>query len=254
MSGLDHARSCPECGLRLAAERRLNRALVFAAEAEVEGSPPSVKAAIMSEFAGQRVPAMSSSPVSDATGTKAMRMPWLVLAAAAVLLILFAAVTFYMIRSRAAGPHTLEPAPSGPVAGNPPNPTVIQPPQDAAGTVDSMREAAPPPPHSGPRKKSLNVPLASSRERDRPEPLADSNAGSRIDLSADSEAMTDFIPLTYLTRSTAIESGQVMRVRVPLSTFISLGVPINTQRSDELVNAELVVGDDGVMRAVRLVK
>jgi len=66
--------------------------------------------------------------------------------------------------------------------------------------------------------------------------------------------MTDFIPLTYLTRSTAIESGQVMRVRVPLSTFIALGVPISTQHADEVVNAELVMGDDGVMRAVRLLK
>lgn len=66
--------------------------------------------------------------------------------------------------------------------------------------------------------------------------------------------MTDFIPLTYLTRSTAIESGQVMRVKMPVSTFIALGVPINNQHADELVNAELVVGDDGVMRAVRLLK
>jgi hypothetical protein len=88
--------------------------------------------------------------------------------------------------------------------------------------------------------------------------LASSRAGAAVENAEqskpDSEAITDFIPLTYLTRSTAIESGQVMRVKVPVSTFIALGVPINNRHADELVNAELVIGDDGVMRAVRLLK
>jgi len=75
--------------------------------------------------------------------------------------------------------------------------------------------------------------------------------------SADEEthALTDFIPLTVLSAETAMDSGQVIRIKVPLSTFFALGVaPLGAEHADKLVNAEIVVGDDGVQRAIRLVK
>jgi hypothetical protein len=70
----------------------------------------------------------------------------------------------------------------------------------------------------------------------------------------ESEALSDFIPLTHLSSATAIESGQVIRVKVPLSAFIAFGLPVSPEHADQLVNAEVVVGDDGVERAVRLVR
>lgn len=73
--------------------------------------------------------------------------------------------------------------------------------------------------------------------------------------SPDAHALSDYIPLTYLPDAMALESGQVIRVKVPLSTFFALGVvPFGAEHADKLVNAELVVGDDGVQRAIRLVK
>ena len=63
-----------------------------------------------------------------------------------------------------------------------------------------------------------------------------------------SEIATDFIALSYLP---ATESGQIVRVKVPRSMLVSLGVTTNVEKPSELVNAEVIVGDDGGTRAIR---
>lgn len=62
------------------------------------------------------------------------------------------------------------------------------------------------------------------------------------------EIATDFIALSYLP---ATESGQIVRVKVPRSMLVSLGVTTNVEKPSELVNAEVIVGDDGGTRAIR---
>src|SRR6185295_19728296 len=52
----------------------------------------------------------------------------------------------------------------------------------------------------------------------------------------------EFLPLTYLASSTAMESGTVVRVKLSRSTLISLGLPVNAEGSNEMVRADLVVG------------
>lgn len=70
----------------------------------------------------------------------------------------------------------------------------------------------------------------------------------KTDRSPKAEFATDFIALSYLPAS---ESGQVVRVKVPRSMLVSLGVSTNVERGKELVNAEVIVGDDGAARAIR---
>lgn len=71
----------------------------------------------------------------------------------------------------------------------------------------------------------------------------------RKDLSAQkTEAATEFIALSYLPQT---ESGQVVRVKVPRSIMVSLGVTTNAENTGKLVNAEVIVGDDGAARAIR---
>lgn len=65
------------------------------------------------------------------------------------------------------------------------------------------------------------------------------------------EVATNFIPLSYLP---VTESGQVVRVKVPRSMMVSLGVTTNTERSAELVNAEVIIADDGGARAIRFLQ
>ncbi len=62
---------------------------------------------------------------------------------------------------------------------------------------------------------------------------------------------TDFIALSY---SSAAESGQILKVKVPRSMMVALGVAANVENASQLVNAEVVMGDDGLARAIRFVQ
>jgi hypothetical protein len=77
---------------------------------------------------------------------------------------------------------------------------------------------------------------------------SDKNAGVKTRQAAKTEFSTEFIALSYLPAS---ESGQVIRVKVPRSMMVSLGVSTNVERSKELISAEVIVGDDGAARAIR---
>jgi hypothetical protein len=66
------------------------------------------------------------------------------------------------------------------------------------------------------------------------------------------ETTTDYIPLTYVDDATAMESGHVVRVEVPRETLASFGIPASD--SSQYVKADVVIGDDGVARAIRFVK
>ena len=65
------------------------------------------------------------------------------------------------------------------------------------------------------------------------------------------ETKSDFIALSYAANS---ESGQIVRVKVPRSMMVSLGVTTNVEKISELVTAEVIVGEDGSARAIRFVQ
>ena len=65
------------------------------------------------------------------------------------------------------------------------------------------------------------------------------------------ETKTDFIALSY---AAATDSGQVVRVKVPSSMMVSLGVKTTVEKESELVSAEVVIGDDGLARAIRFIR
>lgn len=65
------------------------------------------------------------------------------------------------------------------------------------------------------------------------------------------EIKTEFIALSF---SPAPESGQILKVKVPRSMMVSLGVTSNVGNVSELVNAEVLVGDDGLARAIRFIQ
>lgn len=67
------------------------------------------------------------------------------------------------------------------------------------------------------------------------------------------EVMTEFLPLTYVSEA-AQETGQVVRVRIPRATLASFGLPVNAERVNELIKADILIGDDGLARAIRFVQ
>ncbi len=68
------------------------------------------------------------------------------------------------------------------------------------------------------------------------------------------EEVTDFLPLTYLSETAAADSGHVVRVEVPRTMMASMGVPTNRERHAEFVKADVIIGDDGLARAIRFVQ
>jgi hypothetical protein len=69
------------------------------------------------------------------------------------------------------------------------------------------------------------------------------------------ESMTDFIPLVAdATPATPLEGGQLVRVQVPRAALASLGLPLNAERGNEPVTADVLVGYDGLARAIRFVR
>ena len=65
------------------------------------------------------------------------------------------------------------------------------------------------------------------------------------------EIKTDFIALTY---AQAPASGQIVRVQVPSAMMVSLGLMDSVKKPSELVDAEVVLGDDGMTHAIRFIR
>jgi hypothetical protein len=62
---------------------------------------------------------------------------------------------------------------------------------------------------------------------------------------------SEFIALSYAQDS---DSGQLVRVKVPSSMMVSLGLVSSVKEPSNLVDAEVLVGDDGLTRAIRFIK
>ncbi|MBK8467239.1 MAG: hypothetical protein IPL32_15585 [Chloracidobacterium sp.] len=70
-------------------------------------------------------------------------------------------------------------------------------------------------------------------------------------LSKKEEIKTEFIALSYARDP---ESGQIVRVKVPSSMMVSLGLVTSVKTPSEMIDAEVLVGDDGLTRAIRFIR
>jgi len=64
----------------------------------------------------------------------------------------------------------------------------------------------------------------------------------------------DFIALPYSQSAVPLESVVVMRVQMLPADLISLGVAVPAAASSAKITADILVGQDGVPRAVRLIQ
>jgi len=69
--------------------------------------------------------------------------------------------------------------------------------------------------------------------------------------TAAAEIKSDFIALAY---ARSPESGQLVRVKVPSSMMVSLGVVPTVNDPSKLIDAEVLVGDDGLTHAIRFIR
>lgn len=85
------------------------------------------------------------------------------------------------------------------------------------------------------------------------------SAANHAGLSAakpnEAETVTEFIPLVAGAPAAApLESGQLVRVQLPRAALASLGLPLNAERGNETVKADVLLGGDGLAHAIRFVR
>ena len=68
------------------------------------------------------------------------------------------------------------------------------------------------------------------------------------------EIATDFIPLGYINVASLQEGGQIVRVELPRSALVNFGLPVNMDRYNEKVKADVLLGVDGLAHAIRFVQ
>jgi len=69
-----------------------------------------------------------------------------------------------------------------------------------------------------------------------------------------SEITTDFMPVGYASATTLQDGGQLVRVVLPRSALVAFGLPMNVNRYDEKVKADVFFSADGMARAIRFVQ
>ena len=71
---------------------------------------------------------------------------------------------------------------------------------------------------------------------------------------AEREIATDFIPLSYMNVVSLQDGGQIVRVELPRSALVKFGLPVNMDRYNERVKADVLLGVDGLAHAIRFVQ
>jgi hypothetical protein len=68
------------------------------------------------------------------------------------------------------------------------------------------------------------------------------------------EVVTPFFPVAGGDLLSPLDRGGVIRVQLPRSALMVFGVPMNEARAAESVKADVLVGEDGLARAIRFVQ
>ena len=95
--------------------------------------------------------------------------------------------------------------------------------------------------------KTTPVPVAVAAQA----PAAQIGTATQI---GDEESDANFYPLPEAEALPAVENAMVVRVQLPVSSLQLMGVPVSEERADSSVQADLLLGQDGLARGVRLVQ
>lgn len=82
-------------------------------------------------------------------------------------------------------------------------------------------------------------------------PVANLPATVAKTVTKEAEIKSDFIALSY---ARSPESGQIVRVKVPSSMMVTLGLVATVEKPSVLVDAEVLVGDDGMTHSIRFIR
>ena len=71
---------------------------------------------------------------------------------------------------------------------------------------------------------------------------------------ADDDSMDDFYRLPDTDYLPPMESAMVVRVQLPVSSLRLMGLPVSEEQAGDSVQADVLLGQDGLVRGVRLVE
>jgi hypothetical protein len=247
---LEHIRKCASCATLLAEERALSRDLrALSADGAAEEIPQRIETALLAAF---RRRAAAPPPASAAAIRNRRRM----FAVAALALLAFG-----IGLAGLNGLESLEEWMASSSGREPYGSTTREPP--AQGPTGKGGASAPAP-EKTPEKSSLpSPPVVAARQPDRPGSASTSKKRrNRTEGTQDSrrpandgaphEFVTQFFPIMQGVELIPLEGGQVVRVMMPRSNLIPLGIPFNQERANETIKADVLVSN-GLARAIRLV-
>jgi hypothetical protein len=225
---LKHSENCERCGARLEDERAMTLHLRNLTEnLKSAGAPARVEARLLAEFDKFAAMQFPAPPLP----AQQYRAQYVIGAIAALLLIVFG---LFAIRGPVPGPRatgaplvatTLVPANTGITTTSSP-PIIMQKPLGPAG--------------SGKKSAARHRHNASART-----PAADAGTA---------EIATDFLPLTYGAAANLEEGGRMVRVELPHSALATFGLPVNIDRANERVKADVLFGVDGLAHAICFIR
>lgn len=269
---LTHRAACPRCAARLADERALSDGLrELAAGARAAEAPARVEAKLLAAFRERAAGAhVDSAPAAQtvlpfARPASPARWSWAKTAVASCSAAAAAVLLFVLVapqKSTAPAGARVEKAPT--VA------ALVPPPSPSEEFAPAASSAAPAASQGGGRMSAALIPRPADAARGavlRPAgrltatPVSYNKGGAsrpsrpaRADEGGRAEIATSFIPLTHDAAFAAAEGGQVVRVELPRTALQRYGLPMNFERTGERVKADLLLGHDGVARAIRFVR
>lgn len=227
-AALRHSDGCERCAVRLKDERTISLQLRdLAGSMKSDGAPERVEQRLLlafDKFTLKRFPA----PVVPA---QYYRPQYVIGAMAAALLIVFGVFAIHSFE-----PATKESsAPLIAITSWPAGTGIAMPLRPPIVLLQPRRPATPA------RKSSVRRGNGASAK------ASTTNPGN-------TEMATDFIPVTYGGAANLADGGRMVRVELPRLAMASFGLPVDMDRANEKVKADVLMGVDGLAHAIRFVR
>lgn len=241
---LAHVEECRACSQRLEDEQALTLGLsTLALEMNGMAAPTRIEEQVLSAFRNE-------GPVRTGTPSQ-RRLRYLGIAAAAVFLIAcgIAAISWREAHLRTGEVTTLIPRKRENVAHVVPMPNVAENTSTPGSRITTESAAGP--------KKTVNrrrVPRTNSRPSDHGPNTSNPAAATLAANDKENEIATEFLPIGYMSPIHLQDGGQIVRVEVSRSALLAFGLPLNMDRYNERVKADVLLGSDGLARAIRFVQ
>src|SRR5688572_6080611 len=223
---LAHSDACEECAARLRNEEMLTRGLqTLAAEMKTMAASPELENKLLDAF-------RMRGAVAPISRTQSNSRYWLVAVAAVLLIVMGVVAVRWRATVDAPRQAITQPAPQKKVV---PNITPVEE-QVVENQIEDVT----------PRREVVHRPIRRPGSRRAKSPQVANHVRN--------EVATDFIPIGYMNAAHFQDGGQIVRVELPRSALAKFGLPVNMDRFNEKVKADVLYGTDGLARAIRFVQ